>query len=402
MRLRSFVHPFLILIFLQSSAVAEQTYSFEKILKSAISTHPLMGEKKYASQAAKFDLSGAEWLRYPSLSIESSRADGEDDESVLFKVEQPLWTGGRITSAIDAAEKRYEASTEAISEIELDLTMKVIMAYAETMRQKARLKHARVSLAEHRKLLGLMSRRVEQEVSSLADKQLTESRLYQAIGDEVVAVQAYRNALTQLSQLSGETVSDISELKEYNSGLPEKIDEILELAMAYSPALRRINYEIEASNSDISSKQSAYMPQLSLEFESASGQVNDNKIMLMFKMAPGAGLSALSGVDSAIAQRNAIRMSQESEKRNIKEKIILSWNALMGSKMRIESAMKYRIRTKGVFESYKRQYVIGKKTWIDVLNAVREAAQSEYLYEDTRSQMTSSYLLLSSQCGLLN
>ena len=401
MKQQVLILAFVIFIFLPLPLSAQLIYSFAQILNSAIATHPLISGKKYASQAAKSELDGAQWLQYPSFTVQASSEFDEKGSGVL-RVEQPLWTGGRITSAIDGAEKRFAASGEAINEVKLELTLKVITAYTETIRQKGRLKHARVSIEEHQKLLNLILRRVKQEVSSLADQRLAESRLFQAMSQEAISSQSFNNGLAQLSQLSGEVISDIYELDSINSGLPEELDTILELVMAYSPVLRRINFEIGAANADISSKQSMYMPQLSLQFESTIGQAIDNRVMFVFEAAPGAGLSALSGVNSAIAQRQAIHMSKEAARRNIQEQVMLNWNEWTASKIRIASTMESRIRTTEVFESYKRQYVIGKKTWLDVLNSVRESAQAEYQYEDSKSEKVGSYLRLSAECGLLN
>lgn len=55
-----------------------------------------------------------------------------------------------------------------------------------------------------------------------------------------------------------------------------------------------------------------------------------------------------------------------------------------------------------VFKSYARQYAIGRKSWMDVLNAVREATLAEFTLEDTRAQVIASGLRLRAQTGKLN
>jgi adhesin transport system outer membrane protein len=54
-----------------------------------------------------------------------------------------------------------------------------------------------------------------------------------------------------------------------------------------------------------------------------------------------------------------------------------------------------------VFDSYARQYVIGRKSWIDVLNAVRETVQAQYTVDDARAQTASAAMRLRLECGLL-
>ena len=213
---------------------------------------------------------------------------------------------------------------------------------------------------------------------------------------------ASNNALAQLAQLSGKPVADISEQGVSALGAPASLETALSQALGYSPTLRRLTYEEEAANADIDSKRSAYMPQLSLRLEKSVGQTQASSAMLVLQAQPGAGLSAGSGVDAAIARREAARMAREAADRSINERITLDWNEWVAARLRQENAVQSRAMSTEVFESYTRQYVIGRKSWIDVLNAVREATQSQFALEDARAQVIAASLRLRAQAGTLN
>ena len=389
-----------VLLLIAGSAQAQSAWTFERVLQSALDSHPAIMGKRSGQAAARADQKGAEWLRYPTPSIEAATQGGGKD-SGLLRIEQPLWSGGRITAAIDAAGSRLSAADAALIETELDLTIKVITAYIEALRQKARQQHAQAGVAEHEKLLDMIRRRVQQEVSSLTDQRLAESRLYQAVNDLSQVTQAYNNALAQLAQLSGKPVADISEQEVSALGAPSSLDAALSQALGYSPTLRRLIYEEEAANADIDFKRSAYMPQLSLRLEKNTGQTQSSSAMLVLQAQPGAGLSAVSGVDAAIARREAARMAREAAERSTSERITLDWNEWVAARLRQENAAQSRIMSTDVFESYTRQYVIGRKSWIDVLNAVREATLAQFALEDARAQVIAASLRLRAQAGTL-
>lgn len=388
------------LLFMAGPAQAQSAWTFEQVLQSALDSHPAIMGKRSGQAAARADQKGAEWLRYPTPSIEAATQGGGKD-SGLLRIEQPLWSGGRITAAIDAAGSRLSAADAALIETELDLTLKVIAAYIEALRQKARQQHAQAGVAEHEKLLDMIRRRVQQEVSSLTDQRLAESRLYQAVNDLSQVTQAYNNALAQLAQLSGKPVADISEQEVSALGAPASLEAALSQALGYSPTLRRLIYEEEAANADIDSKRSAYMPQLSLRLEQSTGQTQSSSAMLVLQAQPGAGLSAVSGVDAAIARREAARMAREAAERSTNERITLDWNEWVAARLRQENAAQSRTMSTDVFESYTRQYVIGRKSWIDVLNAVREATLAQFALEDARAQVIAASLRLRAQAGTL-
>lgn len=389
-----------VLLLMAGSAQAQPAWTFEQVLQSALESHPAIMGKRSGQAAARADQKGAEWLRYPTPSIEAATQGGGKD-SGLVRLEQPLWSGGRISAAIDAAGSRLSAADAALNEAELDLTLKVIAAHTEALRQKARQQYAQSGVDEHEKLLAMIRRRVGQEISPLTDQRLAESRLYQVVNDLSQVTQAYNNALAQLAQLSGKPVADISGQGVSALGAPASLEAALSQALGYSPTLRRLTYEEEAANADIDSKRSAYMPQLSLRLEKNMGQTQASSAMLVLQAQPGAGLSAGSGVDAAIARREAARMAREAAERSTNERITLDWNEWVAARLRQENAVQSRAMSTEVFESYTRQYVIGRKSWIDVLNAVREATQSQFALEDARAQVIAASLRLRAQAGTL-
>lgn len=379
--------------------------TFDQALQATISSHPLIQGKRSARDAAKAEREGAEWQRYPTPSIEANTATGGENASV-FRLDQPLWTGGRITAGIDAAGSRFDAAGTAIDEVRQELALKVIAASSEALRLQARRVHAQASVGEHEKLLAMIRRRVEQEVSPLADQRLAESRLYATINELSATLQGMQNALAQLGQLTGRTVTEIDPWGFTETArpdhLPRDLEQAVEQALAQSPTLRRLNFESEAANADIDSKRSAYLPQLALRLESTQGSLSDNRALLVLQAQPGAGLSARSGVNAALARRESIRQSAEAAQRDLRQQVALDWNEWMAARSRVENAEQARTTSAEVSESYARQYTAGRKTWLDVLNAVREATQAEVALVDARSQMQAAVLRLKVLTGRLN
>lgn len=389
-----------VLVLMTGAARAQPIWTLEQVLQSALSSHPAMLGKRSAQAAARADREGAEWLRYPTPSVEFA-AQSSGGNAGLLRIEQPLWNGGRIRAGIDAAGSRLDAAGAALDEARLDLSLRVIGAYVEALRQRARQQHAANGVKEHEKLLGMIRRRVAQEVSSLTDQRLAESRSYQAENDLSAATQALNNALAQLAQLAGRPVAGLSGRDAHESEAPTGLEVALAQALAWSPTLRRLAYEEEAASADIAARRSVYLPQLALRLEKNVGQMNDSRIMLVLQAQPGAGLSAGSGIDAAVARREAARMAREAAERDLRERVTLDWNELTAARGRVENANRSRAMSVEVFESYARQYVIGRKSWIDVLNAVREATQSDLASEDARAQVLAASLRLSAQSGAL-
>ncbi len=383
------------------SAQAQPVWNFGQLLQAALASHPLVLAKRSAQDAAQAEREGAQWQRYPSLSLEANTQSGGQNGRLL-RIEQPIWSGGRITADITAAGSRFDAAGAALDEARQELSLKVIAATTEALRQQARQQHGITGVKAHEKLLGMIERRVAQEVSSLADQSLARARLYASANELSVTTQALNNALAQLSQLAGQTVTAIDPQGAPQASAPVSLAAAQALALDHSPTLRRMAFEEESASAEVASKRSAYMPHLVLRVESsAGGQAPDNRAMLVLLAQPGAGLSARSGVDAAVARREAVRMAREAAEREVRERLTLDWNEWVAARLRLENTDQARAMSNEVFESYTRQYTAGRKTWIDVLNAVREATQSELAVVDARAQMLAASLRLRTLSGTL-
>ncbi len=115
------------LALMASTAQAQPSWTFEQALQSALASHPALLGKRSAQAAARAEREGAEWQRYPTFSAEASTQNRSANagqlsggNAGLVRLEQPLWSGGRITASIDAAGSRLDAAGAALEEARLE------------------------------------------------------------------------------------------------------------------------------------------------------------------------------------------------------------------------------------------------------------------------------------------
>lgn len=370
---------------------AASPWAFEQVLQAALQSHPQVLGKQAALGAALQERDGAAWQRYPAASVEASSQSGG---AGLLRLEQPLWTGGRISAGITAADSRAMAARWAVLETRQELALRVVAASTEALRQQARQGHNQKSLGEHQRLLAMMQRRVAQEVSPAADERMAQARLYAAANEVASATQALGNALAQLSQLAGETVGAM-EATLSEAGAPQDLERALAEARQHSPTLQRMAQDEQTAEADIAAKRSAYFPQLLLRLEhSTAGGFSADSATLVLQAQPGAGLSAQAGVQAAVARREAVRLLRLQAERDLVERLTLDWNDWQAARERLRNADFTRALSSEVAESYARQFTAGRKSWIDVLNAVRESTQSELAADDAQAQTVAASLRL--------
>jgi outer membrane protein, adhesin transport system len=382
---------------LDKRAFAE-TWSFQQIINEASLSYPLVLSKASARDAAAADVKTAEWQRYPTPSIEND-SDRSGNRNFVFRLQQTLWAGGSITNGIDSARSLKDASDKAIREAQYDVVSRVIDAYVDAVRQQERKIVSQKNLKEHDLLNDAIKRRVASEVSPEVDHQLSQSRLSQAVNDLSTINQALARSLNSLSQLSGKNVTRAKPVDLKSITLPPDREAAIGQAIAGSPSLSRLALEEAAAESQIEVKKSVYWPTLAIRYEKSFnnnalyyGTASDNRITAVIEAQPGAGLSAFSGVASAVARKSAAVEERRAALRDLQRLIGDAWNDMEAARTQLEYATSAKTSAEDVAESYKRQYIIGRKAWLDVLNAVREATQSELYLVDAKAQLAVSTL----------
>lgn len=402
--MRAYCTALLCLLCIQAGA--EQAWTLEQLLGQARAGHPSVRAKQSSLQAARADLEGADWQRYPTPSVEAGYDNRVNQSTGLFRLQQPLWTGGRITAGIEAALARTDAAEKSVIETQRELGLKVIQAFAEAQRGQARLEVTRRSVSQHEELLALIGRRVQAEASPAVDRDLAQSRLYQTLNELSSAQQALGVAYTQLTQLTGQSVRQVQAREVLQAAaLPDTVEASRDAARAVSPTLARLAGEEAAAKADIDVKRAALWPQVALRYEKSSIALNpqgyEDRLLVVLETQLGAGLSAGAAVAAATARQQAMRDAQEAAGRELNEQVSLAWDEWRNARDRYRNAQLASGSAKEVFESYTRQYTAGRKTWLDVLNAVREASQADIGVADVQAQMVSASLRLQLLVGQL-
>jgi outer membrane protein, adhesin transport system len=374
--------------------VFAQEWTFEQLAREAGSTHPSILSKQQSRDSALAEVESAKWQRWPTPGI-STNVDDEGDGSLTLSLQQPLWTGGRITAGIEAAESLHGASREDVQKAWREVLSRVIDAYVEAVRRKSHQSIHYRNVQQHERLLGMITRRVEQEASPQVDRDLAQARLYQAANDLSFVTQQLTIALTRLSELTGKEVARVAPLEDIVSGMPESKSAAIDDAVSKSPTLANLAFRMDAAEADIKSRKSAYWPAVALRLESREGyfweqggdRLSDQRALIVLESQLGAGLAVASNVKAAISRREAVVMEREDALRDLRTTVSEAWDELVAARIRLKNAILTRKSSATVFESYARQYTIGHKSWLDVMNSVRESTQAEILAEDANAEV---------------
>ena len=381
--------------------------NFEDLISKAINHHPSIQMSQEAFKMSEEELNSAKWQYFPTPSVDFSNSTKNDQ--VVAKLEQPIWTGGKLDSQYDMALSNKTESGHTLEENKYKLVERIlnlIQAYSQG-------KSAEISLKEgYDRLSGfqdMIDRRVESGISSQSDKILLNSRLIQIKSDLVNAKSKKTLALKQLSLLIGENIENINfTLDKYNFDNNQS-NLLIDDMTKFHPTLKKMDEQLKNSIIKISKEESALYPTISLVAEHKSGDVytentteSDNAIYLSLKATTGAGLSLFSNVEKAKLNTKRVKSEKDTKEQELIDAFVIDYNNMILAKEKLINLKQNLELSLELFESYKRLFIAGKKQWLDLVNSSKEIMDISVSYRDTKELYTILKYKIALQTGQIN
>ncbi|HEX7115854.1 MAG TPA: TolC family protein [Steroidobacter sp.] len=389
-------------VMLAGASFAEQVpldnTELANVLERVLATHPSADAARAEVSAARSELSGARWARFPGVSVETF-ADDRDGGTVsaALQVDMPLWTGGRLSAEIRQSKSRLEAALASLDEVYLDLALRTVQSYVDLVTLRRRAAILDESLAEHRKLVDSMARRVEQEISPASELQLARSRMRQTESEVLQARAAAEVAMLSLRELAGDEELDVRARLNYpeNAHLPDAA-ELLSAGLRFDPQRRRIAAQAEIAAEDVTIRKSELLPQLGARYVHHLGDDGDreDQLGLVVSLRTDGGLSRVSAINAARMRERAAQRAVDSARREQRERIMSELASYASARLQVLAGRDAAQAAQSVTESFLRQFAAGRRTWPEVLNAVREAATARLAEVEAEGNAVSAYLRL--------
>ena len=369
-----------------SSQAATNALTLPDAMALSVGSHPAIASKKNEFLASESALEGSFYQMYPSISAQStaSPVGGSPARINSVRLEQPIWTGGKISSQIDAAKSRLGSARYGLNETEQEILGRTVAAYIEVIRMSLRIEAADENVYEFQRLLELIQRRANNEVSPKSEVVVAKARLEQSKSEKLNLEASYLNAKSDLEQLISRKVDKLA-FPIPNLSLTGDLEGMIDQVVSSAPVLKRADYEIQVSEADINIKKSVLMPQISLRYEKFWSELSNRNSDIAYVAVtyqPGAGLSSLSAISEMQSKKLSSELNADNARKDLVDKVRIDWNKVKSSSSQIEILKELIDSTRDVYESYVRQYAAGRKSWVEVLNARREYTQAKNMLVD--------------------
>ena len=383
--------------------VFEEPLILSRAMTLAVNSHPLIAAREGEYQAALGDLDAARWAVFPTSSYSAQGVHDSDNQTSL-SLSQPLWTGGRLSGNIELAESRREMAISDIVETEQILLEDTTRAFIEFHRAGAKLTISVANVKEHQRLFDIISRRVKASTSPEVDAMLAKARLAYAQSQVLQNTSTQEVARSELEQIIGQSVNKIAVPTAFETD-HLTLSQFENTAISFSPRLKSLQSEISGLDANVKIASSVLYPQISLGYERRFGELRfaqeREQIFIGLEFQPGAGLSSRSTIAASKARKRASLETLSASRRELRRKVQIAWREYSAAQQQLSPSRQLVTATAEVVSSYLRQYTVGRKSWLDVLNAQREVVQARHTLADYEAMSLQAFYKLQILSGSL-
>lgn len=388
--------------------------TLRELLDSASQFYPTLRAARFEAQATTEDTAALGRQRWPSMSVttESNTGNARSAPTKAVQLQQTLWDFGRLSARIAEAEAAADVSAINVHLQQQDLFLQIVNAWQSMQAGRERIKVAEGALGRLKAYKAQMLRRVKAEVSPRIDLELVDARLLQTEVELMAAKTSMQVALTRLEQYTG-----LSQLQSRFTTAPPMPN--LKETVAFSNLLHETDWHSVASSGPSVAKARAQLKQIQQKLEgkkseawpqlyaraykplgaSTTGTDNSTTTFIGLSYTPGAGFVTLAEATALGTRVSGAQLSIDTATLEMQQTLQSDHEEYANARLRIGALEKSVEGSDLVLVSYKRQFEAGKKTWIDLLNAVRELAQNEYSLADAKASMMGSMYRLQLRMG---
>jgi outer membrane protein len=308
-----------------------------------------------------------------------------------FSLSQPLYTGGRASSNLTAAEADVMAGREDLRSVEQSVLGNVIQAYVDVRRDQERLRIAQENVGVLNRQLEEARARFEVGEITRTDVAQSEARLAQAQASQSSAQAILAASRAAYAAVVGQNPTNLAPEPSLAALLPTSVEQAFDMVDQSNPQIQAARYAERAAAARVALARAATRPSVSaragLGWESegrvdgAGSQFGDydrginGSITASVPIFTG-GLTS-SQIRAAKERENAAHVAVEGAKRAALQQISTAWNNLLAARANLVSNEEQVRAARIAFEGVRQEQQVGLRTTLDVLNAQLELSNAE-------------------------
>jgi adhesin transport system outer membrane protein len=279
-------------------------------------------------------------------------------------------------------------------------TLEFLRAYIDSMRYRELIQFAKDNYVVHKQLFDRIQERVTAGVARKVDLEQASGRLALAEANLLTEMTNLHDVTARMQRLYGDLPPDTLEAPTFfNAGVQSNAAEALKLAYLQNPDLLSTIEDIQAKEREIKTNEARYMPRLDLQARKNLGTSSDGQNSNA--AADVLELTMNFNLFNGFSDRNLVRQTAEklNSSRDLRDKacvdtrqvVSIAYNDINQLQVQRSYREKHTVSIENAREAYRKQFDIGQRTLLDLLDTENEYFQSKRSLANTQYDMQIAY-----------
>lgn len=404
-----------------------QAQTLPQAMQQALDVHPEIQAGVNSRLAADYQLKAAKGGYLPRVDLAAGYGrEGTDSvttrsgsnnhwetlnrsESSL-RLTQMVFDGFATSSEVGRQQATVNARAYSLLDASERTGLTVAQVYLDVLTRREFVRLAEENLKSHERIFDQIKLRTDRGVGSGADLDQAEARMAQARNNLITEQTNLADAETNYLSAVGQMPDQLERPADFLALLPANLNEARAQMLENSPVLRSAEADIAAAEQQYEAAKSSFYPRFDAELgrsadndlDGQNGHNNEWQAMLRMRFNLYAGGSNKADLESKSYLSNQALDIRNNALRQLTEELGLAWNALNNANAQVPIAQQYVDHSANVRTAYQRQFGLGERTLLDLLDSENELfSASRRLAEIKNVQLFSQYRIKATMGQLL-
>ncbi|MFW9268915.1 TolC family outer membrane protein [Pseudomonas sp. D2-30] len=404
-----------------------QAQTLPQAMQQALDVHPEIQAGVNSRLAADYQLKAAKGGYLPRVDLAAGYGrEGTDSvttrsgtnnhwetlnrsESSL-RLSQMVFDGFATSSEVGRQQANVNARAYSLLDASERTGLTVAQVYLDVLTRREFVRLAEENLKSHERIFDQIKLRTSRGVGSGADLDQAEARMAQARNNLITEQTNLADAETNYLSAVGQLPDQLERPADFMALLPANLTEARAQMLDNSPVLRSAEADIAAAEQQYAAAKSSFYPRFDAELgrtadndlDGQNGHNNEWQAMLRMRFNLYAGGSNKADLESKSYLSNQALDIRNNALRQLNEELGLAWNALNNANAQVPIAQQYVDRSANVRTAYQKQFSLGERTLLDLLDSENELfSASRRLAEIKNVQLFTQYRIKATMGQLL-
>lgn len=303
---------------------------------------------------------------------------------------QLLFDGWGVMHTVDGKKSRVRAAAKRVQGDAQDISLQVVEAFLEIHFRQHVVEVAQRNLAAHQRIYGQIEKRSEGGIGRKADLDQALGRLARARSNLLGAQGNLRDAETTYVRVVGKKPEQLVFPSNPDAGFPSSRHAAIEQALANHPILQASKFDVMVTNSEYKAGRSPFSPRVTFDvgiqrnhnIDGSKGDNDRNFAMVRFVWNVFRGGGDVANLCRLAYKHQEAVEVQNRAYRQVIERVDFAWTQYEVAKDSLRPLKTHRDASLRTRDAYQKQFNIGQRTLLDLLDSENELFTSSVDYLD--------------------